>query len=92
MDTSHYSREALRHPERRSLTAPTRRDSSLTSASGRTRPPGVPCAEGMSFAAFALRLHASGSAHRTLGAGRPLPRPVSDDFTAVTKTKSPTKN
>jgi len=97
MDTSHYSREALRHPERRShtalqrpaTTAAARRDSSLNSASGRTRPSGVPFADWMSFAALALRLHASGSSHRTLGAGRPLPRPVSDAFPTANKTKSP---
>jgi len=86
MDTSKHSREALRHPERRPLTAPrrpaqpaaARRDSSLNSTTGRGLPPRVPLADWMSFAAFALSLPASGSSHRKFGPGRPPHRPATD--------------
>jgi hypothetical protein len=96
MDTSKHSREALRHPERRShparpgpaLNPAARRDSSLTAATGHPLPPRVPLAGWMSFAAFALSLPASGPSHRTLGAGRPSHRPASDAFPPTTKTKN----
>jgi hypothetical protein len=100
MDTSKHSREALRHPERRprparsgpALNPAAWRDSSLTAATGRPLPPRVPLADWMSFAAYALSLRASGSSHRTLGAGRPSPRPATDAFPSklqLTKSLTP---